>query len=145
MELENNDFFRAEQIFTRSLTTVPNVELWSVYLGYVLRRNNLTTDINGTARTTISHAYDFILQKIGQDKEAGRLWHDYLMFIKDGPGIIGGSSWQDQQKVDTLRKMYQRAIAIPLQGQEIMWKEYNDFEIGLNKILVRMIPVICKP
>ncbi|KAG0137664.1 hypothetical protein HOY82DRAFT_646852 [Tuber indicum] len=46
-------------------------------------------------------------------------------------------SWQDQEKMDTLPKVYQRAVTMPVQGVELLWKEYNQFEQGLNKLTAR--------
>lgn len=136
MELTNNDFYHVEQIFSRTLLQLPNLQLWSLYLDYIRRRNNLTTDTTGTARTTLSQAYDFVLQNVGLDKDSGRIWHDYIQFLKSGPGVVGGSNWQDQQKMDQLRKAYQRAICIPTSAVNSLWKEYDSFEMGLNKITV---------
>jgi cleavage stimulation factor subunit 3 len=137
MELDLNELYRVEQIFNKSLLSIPNVQLWSLYLDYVRRRNNLTTDTSGQARRTISSAYDFALQNIGMDKDSGSVWVDYIQFIQSGPGNIGGSGWQDQQKMDTLRKAYQRAICIPTQAVNSLWKDYDQFEMGLNKLTVR--------
>lgn len=136
MESENNELYRLEQIFNKTLLTIPNVQLWSVYLDYVRRRNNLTTDAAGQARRIISSAYDFALQNIGLDKDAGNIWVDHIDFIRSGPGNIGGSGWQDQQKMDSLRKAYQRAICVPTQAVNTLWKEYDQFEMGLNKLTV---------
>ncbi|PGH18892.1 hypothetical protein AJ80_04310 [Polytolypa hystricis UAMH7299] len=137
MESENNELFRLEQIFNKSLLSVPNVQLWSVYLDYVRRRNNLTTDTTGQARRIITAAYDFALQNIGIDKDSGPIWVDYIQFIRSGPGNIGGPGWQDQQKMDLLRKAYQRAICVPTQAVNALWKEYDQFEMGLNKLTGR--------
>ncbi|KAI9786536.1 MAG: mRNA 3'-end-processing protein rna14 [Peltula sp. TS41687] len=137
MELANNDFYRVEQIFNKALRSIPNIQLWSLYLDYVRRRNNLTTDTAGTARTIISQAYDFVLQNVGIDKDAGRIWQEYVQFIRSGPGAIGGSNWQDQQKMDQLRKAYQRAICIPTSAVNGLWKEYDSFEMSLNKMTGR--------
>jgi cleavage stimulation factor subunit 3 len=136
MELEQSEFYRVEQIFNKSLLTVPNVHLWSTYLNYVRRRNNLTSDSSGNARQIINQTYDFVLNNIGNDKDSGPLWQDYVQFLRNGPGQIGGTSWQDQQKMDTLRKAYQRAICIPTQAVNTLWREYDSFEMGLNKMTV---------
>lgn len=137
MESENSELFRLEQIFSKTLLTVPSVQLWTVYLDYVRRRNNLTTDTTGQARRTISSAYDFALQNIGIDKDSGSVWMDYIQFILSGPGNVGGSGWQDQQKMDSVRKAYQKAICIPTQAVNSLWKDYDQFEMGLNKLTVR--------
>ena len=140
MESELNELYRLEQIFNRTLLHLPNVQLWTVYLDYVRRRNPLTTDTTGQARRVITSAYDLALQHVGMDKDAGTLWTDYVQFIKSGPGNVGGSSWQDQQKMDLLRKGYQRAICIPSHALNTLWKEYDQFEMGLNKLTV-ILPV----
>ncbi|EGE01527.1 mRNA 3'-end-processing protein rna14 [Trichophyton equinum CBS 127.97] len=137
MESENNELYKLEQIFTKCLLSIPNVQLWSLYLDYVRRRNNLTTDTSGDARRTITSAYDLALQHIGIDKDSGNIWVDYIQFLRSGPGNIGGSGWQDQQKMDLLRKAYQRAICIPTQAINTLWKEYDQFEMGLNKLTGR--------
>ncbi|KAL5357880.1 hypothetical protein BJX96DRAFT_145437 [Aspergillus floccosus] len=137
MESELNELFRLEQIFNRTLLTIPDVQLWTVYLDYVRRRNPLTTDTTGQARRIISSAYDLALQYVGVDKDSGSIWADYVQFIRSGPGNVGGSGWQDQQKMDLLRKAYQRAIAVPTQAVNTLWKEYDQFEMGLNKLTGR--------
>lgn len=70
------------------------------------------------------------------DKDAGNIWKDYIEFIRSGPGQIGGNGWQDQQKMDLLRKTFQKAICIPLHNVNALWKEYDAFEMGLNKMTV---------
>lgn len=141
MELSVDNFFAAEQIFGKSLLSVPNVKLWSVYLDYIRRRNDLTNDVTGTARATISQAYDFVLANIGIDRESGKIWQEYVQFIRSAPGQIGGSNWQDQQKMDQMRKAYQRAICVPMSNVNALWKEYDLFEMGLNKITVSSLKV----
>ncbi|KAF4636155.1 hypothetical protein G7Y89_g1934 [Cudoniella acicularis] len=137
MELENDNRGEAERIFGSSLLTVPNVQLWSVYLNYIRRVNDLTNDVSGSARGTISQAYEFVLGNIGVDRDSGRIWQEYIQFIRSAPGQIGGSSWQDQQKMDQLRKAYQRAICVPMSSVNNLWKEYDQFEMGLNKMTGR--------
>jgi cleavage stimulation factor subunit 3 len=141
MELENDNFTAAENIFSRSLMSVLNIQLWSVYLNYIRRRNDLTNDVTGTARATISQAYDFVLASIGVDKDSGKIWQEYIQFIRSAPGQMGGSGWQDQQKMDQLRKAYQRAVTVPMSALNGLWKEYDQFEMGLNKITVSLLMI----
>ncbi|GAW13291.1 hypothetical protein ANO14919_026720 [Xylariales sp. No.14919] len=136
LELSLDNFAQAENIFGRTLFSVPHVQLWTAYLNYVRRRNDLN-DPSGQARQTVSQAYEFVLNNIGQDRDAGTIWQDYISFIKSGPGQLGGTSWQDQQKMDLLRKTYQRAICIPTANLNVFWKEYDLFELGLNKMTGR--------
>ncbi|KAF2096830.1 Suf-domain-containing protein [Rhizodiscina lignyota] len=133
MESDADAFYQLEQIFQRSLMSVPHVKLWSTYLDYVRRRNNLTTDTSGNARQIVSQAFEFVLQNVGIDRDSGHIWQDYIDFIKSGPGTVGGTSWQDQQKMDQLRKAYQRAVVVPTHATNTIWNEYSKFEMDLNK------------
>jgi cleavage stimulation factor subunit 3 len=117
---------------------VPNIRLWTTYLDYIRRRNDLTSDVTGQARRTVTQSYEFVIDNIGHDKDSGQIWQDYIQFIKSAPGNIGGSNWQDQQKMDQLRKAYQRAIAVPTSAVNTIWKEYDQFEMGLNKVTVSL-------
>lgn len=132
MELSLDNTNEAELIFRRKLQAIPSIQFWTSYLNYVRRRNDLN-DTTGRARQTVSQAYDFVLKTIGQDRDAGTIWQDYIQFLKTGPGQVGGTGWQDQQKMDILRKAYQRATAIPMPNLNSLWKEYDQFELGLNK------------
>lgn len=100
--------------------------------------NDLNVDSSGSARATVSQAYDFVLANIGIDRDSGKIWQDYIQFIRSAPGSIGGSSWQDQQKMDQLRKVYQRAICVPMSNVNDLWKQYDQFEMGLNKMTVSL-------
>ncbi|KAJ3563456.1 hypothetical protein NPX13_g8191 [Xylaria arbuscula] len=133
LEMSLDNFTQAEGILQRVLVAMPHVQLWTAYLNYVRRMNDLN-DPSGVARQTVNAAYEFVLDNIGQDRDASTIWQDYIAFIKSGPGQLGGTGWQDQQKMDLLRKAYQRAICIPMANLNIFWKEYDQFELGLNKM-----------
>ena len=136
MENEAENRTRLEDIFNRALNMIPSLQMWSMYLDHIRRTQNLMTDPSGTARSTVNAAYEFALGKIGIDKDAGKLWQDYIQFVKSWPGVIGDNSWQSQQKMDQLRKIYQQVICIPTQSISMLWKEYDQFEMGLNKLTV---------
>jgi cleavage stimulation factor subunit 3 len=127
-----------EQIFGKSLLTVPDVNLWSLYVNYIRRRNSMTTGDVAKSYKIISEAFNFALNNVGMDKDAGKVWQDYVDFVKSGPGIVGGTGWQDTQKMDALRAAYQRAIAVPTSALNVLWKEYDNFETGLSKINVSL-------
>jgi len=125
-----------EQLFNKSLLEVPDVELWTIYINYIRRRNSMQTGDISKSYRIINESFSFALDKVGMDKDSGRLWQDYIDFIKSSPGQIGGSGWQDAQKMDTLRATYQRAICVPTSALNALWKEYDAFETGLSKINV---------
>ena len=134
MENEVDNRVAVEVIFSSTLTAIPNLQLWSTYINHVRRHFNVTT--NPDARQIIYQAYDLALKHVGIDRDSGDFWQDYIQFIKSGPGVVGGNNWQDQQKMDQLRKTYQAAIRVPTQAVDSIWKEYSAFETGLNKVTV---------
>ena len=125
-----------EQIFNKALLAVPDVKLWSIYINYIRRRNSMTTGDVAKSYKIISDSFNFALNIVGMDKDSGRLWQDYIDFIKSGPGVVGGTSWQDTQKMDALRAAYQKSISVPMSALTSLWKEYDNFETGLSKINV---------
>ena len=134
METELENFVQVEQIFGRSIQNTPSLPLFSSYIDYVRRRYPLE---EGENRKIIIQAYEFVLPHVGIDINAGKLWTDYIEILKSGPGILGGSGWQDMQKMDILRKAYQRAIAVPTNATMEIWRDYDRFEMNLNKVQVR--------
>lgn len=131
-----DNFPEAEQIFAKSIKDVPNVNLWTKYLDYIRRRNDLN-DPSGQPRQIVASVFEFVIDNIGLDKDSGKIWAEYIQFLKSGPGSVGGSQWQDQQKMDQLRKAYQRSIVVPIANVNTLWKEYGEFEMGLNKLTGR--------
>ncbi|KAL1924490.1 uncharacterized protein VTP21DRAFT_4144 [Calcarisporiella thermophila] len=136
-ELKNEEFERVESIFARCLKTVLSVDLWRYYINYIRRINGAekgSTGMTPEARTTVDKAYELVINKVGMDREAGSIWSDYLLFIKSGETQ---NTWEEQRKMDKLRQIYQRAICIPLNNVEVLWKEYDQFENSLNKITAK--------
>ncbi|ORY77677.1 hypothetical protein BCR37DRAFT_119090 [Protomyces lactucae-debilis] len=115
LEASASEFQRVEQIFTKCLQSVLNVELWSYYLAYIKRMNDLSTG-GAQARATVAQAYEFVLSHVGFDVKAGSLWLDYIQFI---------------------RRTYQRAVVIPLNSVEQLWREYDSFENTVSKATAR--------
>lgn len=40
-----------------------------------------------TTRDTVRKSYDFALSHVGQDKDSGEIWMDYIQFLKSGEVI----------------------------------------------------------
>ncbi len=137
LESEANNRAGVEGIFNKTLKHLSSLPLWSTYLDHIRRYYNIAVDKSGTASQTTHAAYEAVLDAVGIDKDAGKLWQDYMAFIKSGPGVVGQSDWQGQQKMDLLRRAYQRAVCIPTQAVEALWKDYSNFEMSLNKMTVR--------
>lgn len=133
-ELANGEFYKVEQLFSRCLPKVLNIKLWTHYLGYVRRINNVNSADGEKARQVISQVYEFVFERLGFDRNSGPLWKEYIDFIKSKEGT---TTWEQQQQMDLLRKTYRRAICIPLVNVEELWHAYNEFETNLNKTTAR--------
>ncbi|KAG5356186.1 mRNA 3'-end-processing protein [Yarrowia sp. B02] len=136
LEMDNGEFKRLEQLFGRCLTRLPNLKLWNIYLTYVRRVNVLSAESDkiSEARTNIIKAFEFYLDHVGIDRESGNVWFEYLDFIKSKPAT---TTWEEQQKNDLTRKIYRKAIGIPLNNLSILWTAYTNFEYSLNKATAR--------
>jgi cleavage stimulation factor subunit 3 len=121
-------------LFSRFLRSSISPELWKFYLAYVRRTNSATNDPQ--TREVVKKAYEFALLHIGNDRAAGDIWREYIDFVKAGEAK---TTWEEQQKMDALRRLYHRAVVIPLENVEQLWRELDQFENGLNKITVRCV------
>ncbi|KDR71055.1 hypothetical protein GALMADRAFT_254221 [Galerina marginata CBS 339.88] len=120
---------KVEELFKKFLVRSPCVELWAFYLTYVRRLNS-----GPSQRDPIRMSYEFALNHVGQDKDSGQLWNDYIQFLQAGEAA---TTWDQQQKMDSLRKIYHRAVQIPLDNVERLWQELETFETGLNRITAK--------
>ncbi|KAI0301886.1 hypothetical protein B0F90DRAFT_1716130 [Multifurca ochricompacta] len=121
--------FAEDHLFTRFLRTSPAAELWKFYLTYIRRIN-----VDPSTRDIVRKAYEFALNHVGQDKDSGEIWSDYIQFLRSGET---NSTWEEQQKMDALRKVYHRAVQIPLENVETLWSELETFENNLNRITAK--------
>jgi cleavage stimulation factor subunit 3 len=119
----------AEELLNKFLRTSPSVELWKFYLDYVRRMNT-----GPSTRETVRKAYDYALNHVGQDRDSGSIWAEYIQFL-NVPET--SNTWENQQKMDALRKVYRRAVQIPLENVEQLWTQYEAFEMGLNKLTAK--------
>lgn len=124
---------KVEEIFSKALKQTPSPEFWSSYLNYI-RRNNESKGLEG--RQTIIKAYEFAISHVGQDKDSGEIWLGYIRFLKEGQA---NNTWEEQQRMDALRRTYQRAVLVPIQNVEAIWREWDNFEGSLNKVTVSLL------
>jgi cleavage stimulation factor subunit 3 len=85
-------------------------------------------------RKLIEGAYDFALRFIGQSRDAGEVWRDYISLLKEREA---NNQWQAGQKMDDIRRAYQRAVSVPLANVELIWREYDAYENGLNRLTAK--------
>ena len=98
---------RLEQIFAAALRSVADVALWRFYLRYV---QGLAYPDAQQARTTVGKAFELAVGHVGLDFDSSPLWTDYVEWARQQPVT---SMYEEQQKMDTLRRIYARLLAIP--------------------------------
>ncbi|KAH8101899.1 hypothetical protein BXZ70DRAFT_932395 [Cristinia sonorae] len=126
---EPSKFQTIATLFNRFLKVSPFVELWKYYLSHVRKLNS-----ERNARDTVRKAYEFALNYVGHDQESGEIWRDYIQFLKGGEAP---TTFDESQKMDAIRKAYQRAIVAPTALVEQLWNDYSEFENALNAQLAK--------
>ncbi|PWN29899.1 Suf-domain-containing protein [Jaminaea rosea] len=144
LELSLGNFKEVEQLFTRCLRTTPSVSLWKAYLNYTRRVNPLPAPSatasgddegeHGRVRKLIEEAYDFAVRHVGMSRDAGDIWMEYLRFVKEREAK---TSWLQGQKMDDMRRIFQRVVGVPVANVEQIWREYDQFENGLNRVTAK--------
>ena len=111
-----------EKAFAASLRTILDVRLWRIYLQHVLQANLKNGDMQ-----VIMQAYEFAITTLGVDLQAGSLWQEYIELLRVLPGI------EQNVRTEMIRKVYSRALAIPLDNLETLWSQYDVFEQTVNR------------
>lgn len=122
---------------------------WSVfpspaasYLHYIRRQNPLPPIPPSSstlpsaylaARLQITQAYDFALSHVGLDPFATPIWREYLAFVREGEAK---STWEEQSRVSEVRALVGRAVRVPMEDLEAVWREYDAFEGQVNRLTV---------
>ncbi|PBK93800.1 Suf-domain-containing protein [Armillaria gallica] len=121
-------FGEAEALFTPYMKHSPSVDLFLCYLNYVRQQDPVKREV-------IRQAYEFALTPrhgVFQDKDAGVIWQDYIQFLSEGEATAK-TSWDQLHDADTLREVYRRAVQIPLDNVEKLWRDFEAFEMKPNK------------
>jgi hypothetical protein len=68
------------------------------------------------------------------------VWKTYLDFIRSWPET-GGAGFDPGRKLLALRKIYQRALSIPMDNLEAIWREYEQLEKSTGEVWAdRVLP-----
>lgn len=130
--LESSDskrFSQAATLFNKYLKTSPFLDLWKFYLNYVKKMNS-----GPNTRDIVRKALEYALNHIGHDKDSTEIWQDYIAFLK---AEESNTPWDEGQRMDAIRKAYQRAVQTPIENVKRLWEDYQEFENNLNKITAK--------
>ncbi|CAD7699774.1 unnamed protein product [Ostreobium quekettii] len=144
-----NEHGRVKSIFSQCLLNCLNVDLWTTYLRFIKKVNQQKASANGVKEfKEVREAYEFTLDRVGQDINSGPVWQEYINFLQSPkPGTPaykalfadeGIAGQEEAHRVTVLRRQYQRAVAVPTHRLDTIWKAYENFEkTGTSKTLGR--------
>ncbi|KAJ3416192.1 hexokinase A [Chytridiales sp. JEL 0842] len=130
---------RIDDIFNRCLRSVMSIDIWKCYLNYIRRKHTdkaMSAEEKVEAKAVISSAFELVLSNVGFDKDSGSIWSEYLHFVKTSEVT---TSYEEQLRMETIRKLYHRALVVPLNNIESLWKEYDSYENNLNKLTAKKL------
>ena len=115
-------------------------DIWIVYLQYLQKHKSGTADGREALEEAFKvHSYSHInflqiaLKSVGTDVRSGPIWKSYLVFLNtadaDNPRM-------ESIKNSFIRKTYQKAISIPHNAVEEIWRDYDLFENKQDPTLV---------
>ncbi|KAK9861162.1 hypothetical protein WJX84_008660 [Apatococcus fuscideae] len=144
-EMEAGNQSQVKAIFSRSLLNCLSLALWQTYLRFIKQMNE---GKGPEGMLEVRKAYEFALDRVGCDVGAGPLWQEYTNFLQaPRPGTTAfqalysqgvATGQEEAHRTATLRKSYQRALAVPMERLELLWRAYEQFELaGSNKLLAR--------
>lgn len=136
-ELQRDEFETVERLLAQCLSgemANNDISLWSTYLDYVRRRNNLITG-GQEARAVVVKAFELVMEKCAIfEPRSSHFWNDYLGFLEQWKPV---NKWEEQQRLDMLRKLYKRMLCVPFDNIEKMWNRYTQWEQDVNSLTAR--------
>ena len=127
-EQSTHHYAEVEALFTRCLLPNLSLPLFQSYIDYV----KLVKQGSDDAADALERAYEFSLQHIQLDLHSPSLFLSYLSFLATLPAP---TPMDETVKMQKQRKVFQRAVVVPGHGVEDVWREWDRFEHGINKVL----------
>ncbi|XP_067946959.1 cleavage stimulation factor subunit 3-like isoform X2 [Watersipora subatra] len=125
-----HNYEKVEKLFQRCLIKILSIDLWKCYLQYIKD----TKASLPTFKEKMAQAYDFAIDKIGQDHYSLPIWTEYISFLKSVDAV---GSYAENQRITAVRRVYQRGTVTPMHGVEHLWREYCQYETSINPIIAK--------
>ena len=142
----NRDDEAVKAIFSRCLLSCPSAILWRSYTKYMEKTNDAATEEGVQA---IKAAFEYTVDTVGEDVESGPLWLDYVTFLKAAdPAHVCPDAKAEQAesaRMQEVRRAYQRAISVPTNSIDALYREYDAFEHGISAALAKPLLAEVKP
>ena len=128
------------------LLACPSAELWRSYTRYMVKTNDPTTE---EGVQTIKAAFEYTMDAVGEDVDAGPLWLDCVTFLQSVdathacPDAAGEHA--ESARMQEVRRAYQRAVSVPTTSIDALYREYDAFETKLSPTLAKALLAEVKP
>jgi cleavage stimulation factor subunit 3 len=104
----------AQEVYSKSLNKCYSVELWQSYIEFIRQTSK--------DRKILEEAFERAVESVGMSVDSYPLWRTFIDFQKELPDSDPGG------KLSALRKVYQRAVSVPMDSLDTIWKEYESLE-----------------
>ena len=142
----NRDDEAVKAIFSRCLLSCPSALLWRSYTRYMEKTNDAGTEEGVQA---IKAAFEYTVDTVGEDLESGPLWLDYVVFLKTADPSHACPEAKPEQaesaRMQEVRRAYQRAVSVPTNSIDALYREYDAFEHGVSAALAKPLLAEVKP
>lgn len=134
-ELRCHNNKEVEEILSKCLYQCPDTNIWEFYIDYV-RNLNLDENFNSynynekkNRLNKVRDACEFAVKYIGFHINSNKIWTKYIEIMKKylDIGFLNKSTINN----DT-REVYQKALCIPMNELDEIWREYKNFENEAN-------------
>ena len=98
---------------------------------------------------TIKAAFEYTMDAVGEDVDAGPLWLDCVTFLQSVdathacPDAAGEHA--ESARMQEVRRAYQRAVSVPTTSIDALYREYDAFETKLSPTLAKALLAEVKP
>ena len=116
----------AEEVFVKAFASkCRNVELWLAYIAMIRAKILNGGRESGHDMKPVEVAFEKAVENVGTSLDAWALWRAYVDFIRDR------KDWPDSgdgRRLAAFRKIYQKAVCIPQDNLDTLWREYEVLE-----------------
>ncbi|RVD91003.1 hypothetical protein TUBRATIS_25600 [Tubulinosema ratisbonensis] len=111
---KKGDYKKLEVYFAKILTKTHNIKLWELYLTYIKTVNKEALEL----------AYSYTIQNLWFHYDIYQILVDYIEILED---------------VEKIREVYSIGLANPIHNIGLLYKNYELFEISLNKVTAKTL------
>lgn len=113
----SKDYRGLEGLFGKHLRKSYDLGFWMLYVEYVKKVSQ--------KKFKLHEVYEFTLAQFENYWESYELYKEYIEEL--------GKIEDEQTRIEKTRNAYMRALQIPMRGLSELWRDFEEFELELNK------------